>query len=145
MSKILIDRAVVEQALAEPVEPKTAWANLPNAAHIDRILAHAKEHPDKWAEAQRAYLVAVLDAVRGEARDAARWAAARGEARGEVWAAAWGESWGVAWDAIAALIAWDDAGELFSQPIEAVKAMADEGECAAVLIYPAMLAMGDDK
>ena len=95
-------------ALAES-EPKTAWAHLPNAAHIDRILAHLKAHPDKWT------------------------------------AAAWGAAWGAAWDAISALIAWDYAGELLSLPPEQVKARADEGNHAAVLIYPAMLAMREDK
>ena len=129
-------RAALAEPVQEPVEPeppKTAWAHLPNAVHIDRIVAHVKEHPEKWAagydkKSWKAAWVAVYDTARDEALDAAREA---------VWAAARG--------ATVALIAWDDAGELFSQPIEAVKARADEGECAAVLLYPAMVAMREDK
>ena len=141
-----------EAALAEPVQepvepvpPKTAWAHLPNAVHIDHILAHVKEHPEKWAAgydkkswkaawvavydtAWTAAWVAVYDTARDEALDAAREA---------VWAAARG--------ATVALIAWDYAGELLSLPPEQVKARADEGDRAAVLIYPAMLAMEEDK
>lgn len=30
------------------------WNNLPNAAHIDRILASLKSHPDAWSAASRA-------------------------------------------------------------------------------------------
>ena len=29
----------------------TAWAHLPNAAHIDQVLAHLKAHPEKWTAA----------------------------------------------------------------------------------------------
>jgi len=126
---------------AEPVQ-STAWAHLPNAAHIDRIVAHAKEHPGKWDAAKD----------RGAALNAAR-----GAARHEVWGAAVDAAWDAAvdavhfasrdaaWDAIAALIAFDYAGELFSLPRFVVRAMADKGDHAAVLLYPAMLAMGEDK
>lgn len=27
---------------------KTAWAHLPNARHIDRVIAHVKAKPEKW-------------------------------------------------------------------------------------------------
>ena len=42
-----------------------AWDDLPNAKHIAAVLAHVKQHPDRWSAAYAA------------ARDAA-WGAARG-------------------------------------------------------------------
>ena len=42
----------------------TAWSHLPNAAHIDAILASLKTHPEQW------------NAARGVARDT-EWNAAR--------------------------------------------------------------------
>ncbi len=113
-------------------EPKTAWAHLPNAVHIDRVLVHVKAHPDKWDLAREAARHATWDAVRVAVWDAA-WVAVRGVARVSTR------------DAIAALIAFDYAGELFSLPRFVVRAMADKGDHAAVLLYPAMLAMREDK
>lgn len=133
-------------ALEEPVEPTTAWAHLPNARHIDRILAHVKEHPDKWDAAWVASLGATLTDWAASRAAAAN--ASRGAAREAVWAAARGATWdafrGAARDAILALVAWDEAGDLLSQPIEVVKARADEGNHAALLLYPAMLAMQEN-
>ena len=65
-----------------------AWSHLPNAAAIDEVLESLKKHPEAW----------------GAARDAA-WDAARDAARS------------AAWSAVAALIAYDDAGKLIKQPV----------------------------
>ena len=77
----------------------TPWAHLPNAKHIDAVLADLKARPEVWA--------AALDAARAAARDAAR-AAARAAARDAVWAAArdavWPAALGAVWDVIRALI-----------------------------------------
>ena len=53
---------------------KTAWAHLPNAKHIDAVLADVKARPEVWTTARTA------------ARDAA------GDA-------AWDAAWRAAWDA----------------------------------------------
>lgn len=104
----------------------TAWAHLPNAALIDEVLASLKAHPEKW--------VAVRDTA---------WSAARGAARGAAWDAVWdatrdaaraaardavrdalrSAAWAVAGDVIAALIAYDDAGQFMKLPVEQLKAM----------------------
>ena len=79
----------------------TAWAHLPNAQHIDRVLAHLKQHPDRW------------DAARGAARDAARgaaWGATRDAARDAARGAALG--------AISTLVAYDEAGDLMNRSPE---------------------------
>ena len=99
----------------------TAWAHLPNATHIDRVLAHLKQHPDRWG------------AARGAARGAA-WGAARD--------AAWGAAWGAARDAVAALIAWDDRAYLLDQTPELLQAQINlVGDHGAVLLLPAVVAM----
>ena len=59
---------------------KSAWHDLPNAHHIDRIFAHLKANPDKW----------------NAARDAA-WNAATGAAMGAILAL-------MAWDDCAYLL-----------------------------------------
>ena len=56
------------------------WSDLPNAAHIDRVLTHLRGHPECWG-------------------------AARGAARGAAWDAAWGALAAlVAWDDCADLL-----------------------------------------
>ena len=42
---------------------KTKWSHLPNAMHIDRILASVKEHPEVWDAARHAAVVATRDAI----------------------------------------------------------------------------------
>ena len=80
----------------------TAWAHLPNAAHIDEVLASLKAHPERWSATRVAALDAAWDAAWDAARDAARDAA---------------------WDVIATLIAYDDAGQFMKLPVEQLKAM----------------------
>jgi hypothetical protein len=123
----------------------TAWAHLPNAHHIDRILAHLAAHPQAWADAHPGYSPAW----------AAAWAAARGAARGAArdaagaaaWAAAWaparGAARGAARDAIAALIAWDDCADLLDLPEGALRVMSAAGHHPATLLRPAVIALSD--
>ena len=65
-----------------------AWSHLPNAAVIDEVLKSLRKQPKAW----------------GAAWDTA-WGASRGAARD------------AAWGAVAALIAYDDAGKLIKQPV----------------------------
>ena len=118
----------------------TAWAHLPNARHIDAVLAHAEAHPERWETAW----VAAWDAAWGTARDAA-WAASRDAARAAARAAcaahvARHSALG-AYGACAALIAWDDAGLLMDMPVDAVRTLAAAGHHPAILLMPARLAM----
>ena len=110
----------------------TAWAHLPNAAHIDRVLAHLKQHSERWAAAWGAARDAAGDAAWGAARDAAR-------------GAAWGAARGAAWDAIAALVAWDDCAYLLDQTPELLRAQINlVGDNRAVLLLPAVIAMKEE-
>ena len=127
---------------------KHKWAHLPNAKHIDAVLANVKTNPDKWDAARDA----AGGAARGAAWDAA-WDAARGAARDAAWDAARGAAWDAArgaardaardaaWGAVSALIAWDDAADVFLMPADAVKLLKECGDPRAILMYPAVLAM----
>ena len=101
----------------------TAWAALPNARHIDRVLADLQARPD--------------------ARDAA-WDAARGAA----WDAARAAAWDAARDAARALIAWDDVAYILALPSGAVRMLietcTDHHKHAAVLLLPACVAFNGE-
>jgi hypothetical protein len=148
--------------------PTTPWAHLPNAPHIDRILADLKARPEVWRAAWDAVWDAALGAARGVAWGAARVAAldaARDAARDAAWRAAWGAAWGAAlgaaldaawdaaldaaldaardaaWDALLALIAWDDCNHLLGYTPDEVRALAAIGSPAATLLLPAVIAL----
>ena len=65
-----------------------AWSHLPNAAVIDEVLKSLRKQPKAWGAARNA----AWDAAQDAAQDAA-------------------------WGAVAALIAYDDAGKLIKQPV----------------------------
>ena len=120
------------------------WAHLPNARHIDAVLAHVKQHPDKWDVAR----TAAWNAARGAAYDAARgatWDDARVAAYDAAWVADWDAARGAARatsrDACYALTAWDDAGDLLAIPVDAVRLLAGCGHHPAILLLPAVIAM----
>ncbi len=129
-------------------EIKTAWSHLPNAQHIDRVLIHLREHPERWTAAWTAAWAAASAAARNAAR-----AAARDAARNAAWDAAWdaardaaqnaarNAAWATAWTAITALITYDDCTYILELPSGAVRVMASAGSAQAVLLYPAVVAM----
>jgi hypothetical protein len=120
------------------------WSHLPNAAHIDRMLAHLKAHPDQCAVAWSAAWSAAWDAAWRATQDAARDAA-----RGAAWGAARDDTRGAARDAardaIAALVAWDDCAGILDMPVDAIKFLAANGHHPAVLLLPAVLVMKEIK
>ena len=90
---------------------KTPWAHLPNAKHIDAVLADARKRPGAWDAARTA--------ARGAGRDAAG---------------------GAAWGAIAALVTWDSSADLLDCTPDVLRTMIDLAEppvChQAVLLLP---------
>ena len=94
----------------------SAWSHLPNAAHIDRVLADVQARPEAWAAAWAA-------------ERSAAWAAVRAAAR----------------DAILALIAWDDCDHLLETDAEHVRVLALLGHLPAVLLLPAAIALNKVK
>jgi hypothetical protein len=126
----------------------TAWAHLPNAKHIDRILASLKANPEKWNSGWNSTREAAWDAVWGAAWDAvwgAAWDAVWGAVCGAAWNAARGATFHAARDAargaIAALIAWDDCAYLLESDVDALRIYAALGVPAAILLLPAVIAM----
>ena len=108
------------------------WSHLPNARHIDWVLASFKETPELWNAAR----AAAWDAARAAAWDAARdaawenvWIAARFAARAAAFDAAF--------DVISALVAYDDCDKFLSMSYERLKVWAVLSEDPrAVLLLP---------
>jgi hypothetical protein len=122
------------------------WSHLPNASRIDQIIAHVKANPKEWHAARDAARdaawVAASDAAYDAAWDAAQ-VAAWDAARYAAWVAARDAAWDAAWDAALALVAWDHSGSLLDLLPDQVLMLAKLGQPAAILMYPAVLAMSD--
>jgi len=140
----------------------TAWAHLPNAGHIDRVLASLETNPEKWTAAQTGeHYAANIEAwyeAWETARDAAwdsawyeAWdAAVRSAARDRAWEKANGIAWPAAlasardraWEkavdkatgAILALIAWDDCAIMLDLSEDALKLLRAVGDEQALLL-----------
>jgi hypothetical protein len=139
---------------------KSAWADLPNAKYIDLVIDSVKKNPAAWDAAWAAARTAALNAARTAALNAARTAAlnaARTAALDAAWDTAWDAAWNAAldaawdaarnaaWGAILSLIAWDDCDYLLEENPENVKMLALLGNQAAVLLYPACVALQNVK
>jgi len=141
---------------------QTVWAHLPNAKHIDWVLASLESYPEKWALAYTASdsAYAAWDAAYGAASgsaytaasDAAWFAAfaaannvayntARGEARDAVWDAAFD----AATDTITALIAYDDCAYMIESEVGELKIIAAFGDQRAILLLPACIVYNETK
>jgi len=84
----------------------SSWSHLPNAAHIDRVIASVEEHPEAWSDAY----IADWDSALGVALDLA-WEFARSSLSARdslVWDAAWESSRNAAWVAV-----WDAGCDAF--------------------------------
>jgi len=130
----------------------SAWAHLPNAVHIDRIIADAQAYPEAWSAAWLAAWSAAWDAAWSAARAAARdaaWLAARDAAWHAARDAAWHAAsdaerlaaWHAASDAVSALIAWDGCAHLLDTDPEQVRVLALLGHPPAVLLLPTAIAL----
>ena len=120
------------------------WSHLPNARHIDWVLASFKETPELWNAARAAAWDAARAAAWDAAWDAARaaaWDAARDAAWENVWIAARfaarAAAFDAAFDVISALVAYDDCDKFLSMSYERLKVWAVLSEDPrAVLLLP---------
>ena len=123
----------------------TAWSHLPNAVHIDRILASIKAHPEEWSAAWRSPVLSRMGTL---AAWRAAWVAAPLAARGAAGAAAGHAAGHAAWgaleaarSAIVALVAWDDSSKWLDMPSEKLQVWAALSEdSACILLLPAVIA-----
>ena len=129
---------------------KTAWAHLPNAKHIDAVLADVRKRTKAWNAAWNAAQDAAWGAARTAAWGAAwgaAWDAAQRAARDAAWDAAQRAAQRAAWDAIAALVTWDSSADLLECTPDVLRTMIDLAEppvChqAALLLPYAIVRFG---
>jgi len=125
---------------------QTEWAHLPNAKHIDWVIASLKANPKKWYAARTTAWDAAVPAAWDAAWDAVyneAWRAANNAA----WAAAYDVANEAAWlavfyaarDAIVALIAYDDCAYMIESEIDEIKILAKLGDPRAILLLPACI------
>ena len=128
----------------------TAWANLPNAKHIDWVLADVALWPDEWERAWKIAQGAHKNKAHWNAWFAARgavWENVRRGGRQDAWfavrqaaeGAATGGAQHAALDAIAALIAWDDSSLLLDMPVRNAEPKAPADSPDALLLLPAVI------
>lgn len=103
----------------------TAWANLPNAASIDRVL-------DALKTPFAIQLADIWSVDRDAAWDTAR-LAVWGTARDKAWDAAMNAIRDAAYDAILALVAYDDSAKFLDMPSDQLRLMSSP---VAVLLLP---------
>ena len=127
----------------------TAWDHLPNAKHIDRVLAKLEENPDAWAGKWDAKWEAAWNDTKRDAWDDAKrdawddaWAAAKRSATSRAANINAGtDVCGLTCGAILALMVYDNCAYLLDEKPEDVKMLALLGNNAAILIYPTCLAL----
>jgi hypothetical protein len=112
------------------------WDHLPNAKHIDALIASVKAHPEEWVAARYAERGEAWDEAWGAAWDAA-WNAAGDAAYYAARCAAWGAAWDAAWDAIIALIAYDDCAYMLDSDPSELEIIAKFGNERAILLLAA--------
>jgi hypothetical protein len=113
---------------------KTPWAHLPNAKHIDAVLADVRKRPEAW-QVVRSKVPAETTALRGAAQRAAIDTLWRTQ-RGAEWEAllnttqkpAHPVAYGTAWFSLIALIAWDSSADLLDCTPDVLRAMVDLAE-----------------
>ena len=128
----------------------TAWAHLPNAAHIDRVIASLNSNPDykvAWRAAGQAQAElrgsawhAARQVVRVQSRDAA-WMAARVQAGNTEWHAARNAARFFAQYAILALVAYDDCAYMLDSDPGELAILAAFGDLRAILLLGACKAL----
>lgn len=125
----------------------TAWSHLPNAHHIDRILADVKVNPTHWPESawdpvdyaayQEVWLAAshaAFDVIFAQSSKFAAWEQVKVAARP------------AAWDSIKALIAWDETADYLNLSLDQLKMWALLGDnYGAVLMVTAVTAFEKSK
>jgi hypothetical protein len=118
-----------------------AWSHLPNAIHIDRVLASAKANPKEWDQASAKANPKEWEQAMGQAHD---------QARDQVWyqvsvrlpwrPAEWARG------ALMALATYDDCAKYLKLPIDQLNMLYQLTEHpACILLQPAVLVFAKEK
>lgn len=124
-----------------------SWQKLPNAEHINAVLAHARTYPHKWttgyySEARAAALLATVPYVPGHIRVSAKTEAGRLGTNSSFESVALIHA---VEDAFLALASWPDCAYILDLHPDVVRTLAGSGNHAAALLLPGIIAMnGDD-
>jgi len=118
----------------------TAWSHLPNAAHIDKILADVKANPNNWDMPRLTGRENIKDNILFA--DAAGWAWYMTQQT--IYKLAYGRSYRIVFDAMLALITWDNISKYLDMPSSQVfeHLILDN---KAALMLPAVLAFEKSK
>ena len=114
----------------------TAWAHLPNAVHIDRVIAIANVSPRCRAVGWEAAWNAAWHDMNIQHRQAA-WMAAWDAVRGMVRVQSRDAEWDAARDAVLALCAYDDCAYMLDSDPGELAILAAFGDHRAILLLSA--------
>jgi hypothetical protein len=145
------------------MEKKTAWSDLPNAKHINWILASLREYTMNWNRVNVAKCGPAWDIAYRIAYNAGRSGALFAtmnvanrlenpdglpnpyfeyiEANDVVWSTARR----LAWSSLVALTAYDDFGYMIESDVEEIKMLATLGDTKAILLLPACVVFNEIK
>ena len=119
-----------------------AWSKLPNAKHIDWVLASLKSNIDTWNQAYDQ----ALDQARIQASIQARnqvWEQVRNQTWYEAWHQAYEQSYDQAWeqarDVLLALIAYDDCDQYLCMTYNELKTWALVSEKPQAILLLSMV------
>ena len=121
----------------------TAWAHLPNAVHIDRVIASAKANPDHWSSTSlemKRFNVAwgvVRDTAFDLAWDVARLAVWRDAHRNRAGTDEIDNKQQGVWYSILGLIMYDDCAYMLDSEPDELAILAKLGDPKAALLLPA--------
>ena len=122
----------------------TAWAHLPNAVHIDRVIASAKANPEQWADSWDTTWSAVEDVAITAARDLLI-----KQGRYSVWVESRKAVWNAVREsgrwAILALIAYDDCAYMLDSAPSELAILAALGDNRAIILLPACKVLHSNK
>jgi hypothetical protein len=129
------------------------WSHLPNARHIDWIIASLKANPEKWRDAYNSdeawntarftAWIAASDTTSGTSR-AVEWDSAWNAAWHELCDAVWVDARSAAYGSIAALIAYDDCSKYLTMTPDELRiwgALTEDPAC--VLLLPMVAVMNE--
>ena len=116
----------------------TQWADLPNAAHIDRVLASAIANPDHWTAREGEGWAVAWNATRDLLKEQGRYSMwlAR-QQRGGGWGRMRRTTWSAMREALLALVAYDDCAYMLDSDPGELAILAAFGDPRAILLLSA--------